>query len=139
MIKLLTVQETEQYVKEKIGETTNPHLIWEIFKEFGEISIEQEDDVELLFQCGMDNGEFYMDFVRQFTVYDEDDYSHMEQLHCKLVYDAVPILEGLETIVWYFDTEGEIIEYFHQIEKLEEFKRPIELTPIRIHIYQEEV
>jgi hypothetical protein len=29
---------------------------------------------------------FYFDFVRQFMIYDEEEYSHMEQLHCEFVF-----------------------------------------------------
>lgn len=90
-------------------------------------------------QCGTGNDEFYLDFVRQFTVYEEEEYSHMEQLHCTLYYTSNETNNNLTLTEWYFETEGEIEDYLNHIEQLEEFKHSMALKPVRISVIQEEV
>ncbi|MBM7662052.1 hypothetical protein JOC85_002859 [Bacillus mesophilus] len=136
---MLTVHETEAYLKNQVGERTNPEEIWGIFKRFGEIEIENEDDIELLFQCGMEENLFYLDFVRQFTVYDQEEFSDMEQLHCQLFFELTKELSNLTITEWYFETEGDIGDYFKHIETLQEFTIPTKLSPIRISIFQEKI
>jgi hypothetical protein len=135
----LTVHETEAYLKNQVAEKTSPEEIWGIFKRFGEIEIENEDDIELLFQCGMEEKLFYLEFLRQFTVYDLEEYSHMEQLHCQLFFDPTKELTGLTISEWYFETEGDIEGYFKHIETLQEFTIPIKLSPVKIIIFQEKI
>ena len=38
---------------------------------------------------------FHFNFVRQFTVYEEDEYSHMEQLHCGFLFKPTDELRRL--------------------------------------------
>ncbi|WP_342541976.1 hypothetical protein MHH33_13060 [Paenisporosarcina sp. FSL H8-0542] len=88
---MITVQNAEDFLKEKIGEnTTNIANVWNEFKSFGRQPVEGEEEIALLFQCGVYDftGEklFYFDFVRQFSVYEDNEYSGMEQLHCEFVF-----------------------------------------------------
>ncbi|MED4224420.1 hypothetical protein [Neobacillus cucumis] len=76
---MITVKNAKSYLKNKIGEDTNDiKKVWEIFKDFGRKPVEGIEDKEILFQCGVYDftGEelFHLDFVRQFTVYDEDEH-----------------------------------------------------------------
>ncbi|WP_449376291.1 hypothetical protein [Bacillus safensis] len=79
---MITVKNAESYLKDSISEDNDDiKKVWETFKAFSKETVEGEEDKEILFQCGVYDftGEelFHFDFVRQFTVYEEDDYSHM--------------------------------------------------------------
>lgn len=95
------------------------------------------------FQCGVYDftGEelFYFDFVRQFTIYDDEEYSPMEQLHYEFVFEPTDDLRELETSQWYFENDGDVEDFFIEIENMEEFKVPMKRKPIRLSVYQEEV
>lgn len=101
----------------------------------------EEEDKEILFQCGVYDftGEelFHLDFVRQFTVYEEDEYSLMKQLHCEFLFRPTDELSKLESEEWSMDY-NEVDDFFNQIEDLQEFKIPSNLKPIKLEIYQEE-
>ncbi|WP_251028817.1 hypothetical protein [Bacillus sp. ISL-18] len=105
---MITVKNAESYLKDKIGEDVNDiKKVWDIFKGFCKEPVDGEDDKEILFQCGVYDftGEelFHFDFVRQFTVYDEDDYSNMEQLHCEFLFKPTDELRNLEVSEWSMD------------------------------------
>lgn len=138
MIKL---KDAESYLKDKIGENSSDIAkVWEVFKSFGREQVEGEEEIALLFQCGVYDftGEklFYYDFVRQFTLVED---GHMEQLHCEFTFEPTSELNRLEVSEWYFDYEGDVEEFYTKIEGLEEFKVPLKGNPIRLNIYQEEV
>ncbi|WP_078410749.1 hypothetical protein [Priestia abyssalis] len=141
MIKL---GDTENYLKNKIAENSSDITkVWEAFKSFGREHVEGEEEIALLFQCGVYDftGEelFYFHFVRQFTIYDDEEYSHMEQLHCEFVFEPTDDLRELETSQWYFENDGDVEDFFIEIENIEEFKVPMKRKPIRLSVYQEEV
>ncbi|MBV7509033.1 hypothetical protein KW850_27940 [Bacillus sp. sid0103] len=141
---MITVKNTESYLKDKIGEDTHDiEKVWETFKAFCKEPVEGEEGKEILFQCGVYDftGEelFYFDFVRQFTVYEEDEYSHMEQLHCEFVFNPSNELRKLEESEFYFEENGDIDDYFKDIEQLQAFNIPLKLKPIKLEIYQEEI
>jgi hypothetical protein len=141
---MITVKNAESYLKDKIGEDTDDiEKVWETFKAFCKELVEGEEGKEILFQCGVYDftGEelFYFDFVRQFTVYEEDEYSHMEQLHCEFVFNPSNELRKLEESEFYFEENGDIDDYFKDIEKLQAFNIPLKLKPIKLEIYQEEI
>ncbi|WP_078410710.1 hypothetical protein [Priestia abyssalis] len=141
MIKL---RDAENYLKNKIGENSSDITkVWEAFKSFGREHVEGEEEIALLFQCGVSDftGEelFYFDFVRQFTSYDDEEYSHMEQLHCEFVFEPTDDLRELETSQWYFENDGDVEDFFIEIENIEEFKVPMKRKPTRLSVYQEEV
>jgi hypothetical protein len=141
---MITVKNAESYLKDKIGEDTDDiEKVWETFKAFCKELVEGEEGKEILFQCGVYDftGEelFYFDFVRQFTVYEEDEYSHMEQLHCEFVFNPSIELRKLEESEFYFEENGDIDDYFKDIEKLQAFNIPLKLKPKKLEIYQEEI
>ncbi|WP_026567131.1 hypothetical protein [Bacillus sp. UNC41MFS5] len=140
---MITVMNAESYLKNKIGEDTiDIKKVWETFKAFCKEPVEGEEDKEILFQCGVydftDEELFHLDFVRQFSVYEEDGYSRMEQLHCEFLFIPADELRKLEIEVWSMDYEDEE-DFLNHIENLQEFKIPLNLKPIKAEIYQEEV
>jgi hypothetical protein len=140
---MITVNNAERYLKDKIGEDTDDiKKVWETFKDFCKEPVEGEEDREILFECGVydftEEELFHFDFVRQFTVYGEDEYSHMEQLHCEFLYKPTDELRSLEVSEWSMDYD-DIGDFLNHIENLQEFKIPLNLKPIKSEIYQEEV
>ena len=140
---MITVMNAESYLKNKIGEDTDDiKKVWETFKTFCEEPVEGEEEKEIIFQCGVYDftGEelFHLDFVRQFTVYKEDGYSRMEQLHCEFLIKPTDELSKLEIGEWSMDYD-DIDDFLNHIENLQEFKIPLNLKPIKSEIYQEEV
>lgn len=141
---MISVKEVESYLKNKISENTKDMTkVWEVFKAFGREPVEGEDEIALLFQCGINDftGEelFYYDFVRQFSIYEGEEYSHMEQLHCEFVFEPTEELRKLDTSLMYFDYEGGVEDFYSEVENLEEFRIPLIYQPLRLEIYQEEV
>jgi hypothetical protein len=140
---MLTVKNAESYLKDMIGEDADDiKKVWETFKDFCKEPVEGEEDKEILFQCGVYDftGDelFHFDFVRQFTVYEEDEYSHMEQLHCEFLFKPTDELLKLEVSEWSMDYD-DIDDFFNQIENFQEYKIPLNLKPIKSEIYKEEV
>lgn len=140
---MITVMNAESHLKNKIGENTDDiKKVWETFKAFCKETVEGEENKEILFQCGVYDftGEelFHFDFVRQFTVYEEDEYSHMEQLHCEFLFKPIDDLSKLVVAEWSMDYD-ELDDFLNHIENLQEFKIPLNLKPIKSEIYQEEV
>ncbi|WP_066061407.1 hypothetical protein [Neobacillus soli] len=140
---MINVRNAESYLKDKIGEDANDiKKVWETFKDFCKEPVEGEEDKEILFQCGVYDftGEefFHFDFVRQFTVYDEDEYSNMEQLHCEFLFKPTVELRKLEVSEWSMDYD-DINDFFNNIENLQEFKIPLNIKPIKSEIYREEI
>ncbi|MBZ5752952.1 MULTISPECIES: hypothetical protein [Metabacillus] len=138
---MITIATAEDHLKKRIGENTNDVInIWGKFKSFAKEDVNDEEERAILFQCGIYNftGEklFYYDFVRQFT--DEED-GHIQQLHCEFVFEPIKELKKLEASEWYFDTDGEIDDFFNEIETLDEFKIPLNHKPLGLNLYQEEV
>lgn len=114
MLNILNTKEAEKFLKNKIGENKDDVAkVWEIFKEFSKVQIENEDETALLFGCGVFNytGEkfFYYDFVRQF---EGEESGELEQLHCTFVFEPIRELKKLEAERWYFDSESDIEAFF---------------------------
>jgi hypothetical protein len=140
---MITVKNAESYLKDKIGNDSDDiKKTWETFKDFCKEPVEGEEDKEILFQCGVYDftGEelFHFDFVRQFTVYEEDEYSNMKQLHCEFLFKPTVELRKLEVSEWSMDYD-DIYDFFNHIESLQEFKIPFNSSPIKSEIYQEEI
>ncbi|KGR75658.1 hypothetical protein [Ureibacillus sinduriensis] len=140
---MLTVRNAESYLKNLISEDTDDiKSAWETFKAFCRETVEGEEDKEILFQCGVYNysGEdlFLFDFVRQFTIYEEDNYSHIEQLHCECLLEPTDELKKLEVSEWSMDY-GNIEDFLNHIENLQEFKIPLNYKPKKLEIYQEKI
>jgi hypothetical protein len=138
---MITVKNAESYLKNKIGYITEIDKVWSTFKSFGRVPVQGEEEVALLFQCGVYDftGEelFYLDFVRQFTVYEGDEESGMEQLHCEFVFTPTDELRKLEASEWYFDSDGDVDDFYTMVENLEEFTTPLRHTPLKLNIYKE--
>lgn len=136
---MLHIKNAEQLLRKQIGEHTDPAKVWEIFKEFSLLDAENEDEKAILFQCGIFNftGEalFYYDFVRQFA---GEEGGELEQLHCEFVFEPVQELKDLEAETWYFDSEGDIEDFFKEVESLKEFQKPLRYKPVELNIYQEQ-
>lgn len=134
---MIKVSETESYFKNKIGNSSDISKVWEVFKSFGREKVESEDEVDLVFQCGAAMDEltreqlFYFDFATRITNY--------SNLHCEFVFELTNELNELEACERYFDTDGEIEDYFNMVENLEEFQIPLKFTPLRLKIYQQEI
>ncbi|MDN4494712.1 hypothetical protein [Ureibacillus aquaedulcis] len=140
---MLTVRNAESYLRNLISEDTDDlEKAWETFKAFCRETVEGEEEKEILFQCGVyeDSGEelFHFDFVRQFTIYEEENHSHMEQLHCHCLLEPTDDLRKMERAEWSMDYE-DIDDFFERIEKLQEFKIPLNSKPIKLEIYQEKI
>ncbi|MED1472018.1 hypothetical protein [Bacillus salipaludis] len=140
---MITVRNAESHLKDKIGDDTdNIKKIWDAFKGFCKEPVEGEEDKQILFECGVYNftGEelFHFGFVRQFSIFEDDEYDHMEQLHCEFLFKPTDALRKLEVTEWSIDYD-DLDAFFNHIENLHEFKIPLNLKPIRSEIYQEEV
>lgn len=140
---MLTIKNAESFLSNQIGTITDIEKVWTIFKSFGKERVQDEEEVALLFQCGVYDFTveelFYFDFVRQFTVYEGDEYVGMEQVHCEFVFTPTDELKELEATEWYFDAEGDVEEFFNMVESLEEFTTPLRFIPLKFTIYQEEM
>ena len=120
----------------------NPIIVWESVKEFATIEVDCEDD-SFLFQCGTFDftGEemFYWDIVRQFSVMEDGEYDHMEQLHIAVLYKPNDKLNSLSTEQWSYDFDSKE-DFFKEVESLDEFQIPVkEHIPVGFELYQEEV
>ncbi|WP_373229626.1 hypothetical protein [Cohnella sp.] len=50
---MVKVEQAESYLKNKIGDSSDIAKVWEEFKAFGKEPVEGEDEIALLFQCGV--------------------------------------------------------------------------------------
>lgn len=140
---MISIKNAESYLKNKLGKDTEDiKEVWDTFKDFCKETVEGEEDKEIFFQCGVydftGDERFHFDFVRQFTFYDEDEYSHMEQLHCEFLFEPTDELSELEVEVWSMDYDH-IDDFFKHIENLREFQIPLNVKPIKSEVYQEQV
>ncbi|WP_169089553.1 hypothetical protein [Paenibacillus sp. PL91] len=82
---MINVKEAENQFKAMLGDINADEVlnVWNTFKTFAKIDVECAES-SLLFQCGVYNFTgtelFYFEFVRQFTIEEEGEYSLMEQL-----------------------------------------------------------
>jgi hypothetical protein len=68
---------------------------------------------------------------------DQNEYSHMEQLHYEIKYAPNSEMEGFQAIEWRIKDRD---TYFERLADLDEFKIPLErYVPDSIDIYQERV
>jgi hypothetical protein len=128
---MITVKSADSYLIERISKNTDEiEVVWEAFKEFCNVPVEGEEGLEIL---------FYFDFLRQFTVYDENEYSHMEQLHCEFAFYPSNELKKIKASEFYVEENGNKNDFFEDIEKLQAFRIPLKLKPIRFKVYQHEI
>lgn len=141
---MITVKNAESYLKNKIGDITKIDKVWDAFKSFGKEPVQGEEEVVLLFECGVYDftGEelFYFDFGRQFTVYEGDEYSGMEHLHCEFVFTPTEELRELKASEMYFDSEGyDVDDFYDMVENLEAFRTSLRHTPLKLNVYQGQI
>lgn len=142
---MIKVKDAENQLKAMLIDTNADNVlnVWNCFKSFAKIDVECADS-SLLFQCGVFNFTgadlFYFDFVRQFTIEEDGEYSHMEQLHCEFIYKPVEELRPLKKSLWSYDTDNNQDLFFNKVEALNEFSIPIkEHRPIGFKVYQHEI
>lgn len=136
---MITIANAEKQLASRVGEVNKDvQYVWDVFKEFAKEEVKGEEEKTILFQCGVYNftGEklFYFDFVRQFI----DKGGDIQQLHCEFVFEPIKELKKLEASKWYFESEGEIEDFFDELENLPEFTIPLGYTPLELSIYQEQ-
>lgn len=140
---MLTINETEAYLKSMLEEDKLNFIeCWNTFKRFCEIKVKEEEDLEVLIQSGEINSDgealYYFGMVRQFTIYNGDEYSRMEQLHCNYYFEPSEVLENMDLDLWSMDYEN-LESFFDCIEGFQEFKNIMNIVPLKMEIVQEEV
>ena len=119
----------------------DPALAWSVFKDFSAVPVEGVDN-GFLWQLGCYDftGKklCYLDFVRQFTFYDEGEYDHMEQLHIEFTGEPSPELLPLERNKWAFDYPT-LADYFQDVEKFPEFQTALKHAAWKVNVRQEQV
>jgi hypothetical protein len=106
----MRASDAEQRLKEMLSAAgvdvgaPEPMVTWQVFKQFAALPVEDvasEDGDMCLFQWGTydwgdGRGErFEISFLRQFTIEDDGEYDHMEQLHCTFEFEPTESLRGL--------------------------------------------
>ncbi|NQX67582.1 hypothetical protein HQN90_15780 [Paenibacillus alba] len=141
---MIELHDAEDQLKEMLGDNKTDVLdVWNTFKSFARLDVECAES-SLLFECGVYNftGKelFHFGFVRQFVVEEDGESSHMEQLHCLLLYEPVEELQFLKKTLWSYDTEDNYEIFFNKVEELKEFLIPVQnYLPLKVKIYQEKV
>lgn len=140
---MILVQEAKETLGKMMDfENDSVATIWGKFKLFCELAIEEEEEREILLETGVEELEgenvFYMNFVRQFTVYEEDEYAGMMQLKCEFTFEVIKELSSLQLVEWSMDY-GDLAEFFAEVEKTEGFQTILLQTPINREFSQEEV
>jgi len=143
----MTPIEAEQRLREMLNsanfdfEAPEPALAWSVFKTFASEPVEGVDD-GFLWELGCYDftGEklCYLDFVRQFTFYEDGEYDHMEQLHIEFTAPPSSELLTLSRNRWSFDYPS-LSAYFEDVEDFPEFHKALEQTPWKVIVRQEEV
>jgi hypothetical protein len=122
-------------------EVPDPSVGWAVFKRFAKIPVEGADD-GLLWQVGCYDFTgrklCYLDFVRQFSFSENDEYDHMEQLHLKFTCPPTPSLAPLERNLWAFDYPS-LEAYFSAVESFPEFQTALEVPQWNVELSQERV
>jgi hypothetical protein len=119
---------------------------WEVFKEFVAIPFATDSD-GVLFQTGTfsfyGQDEFYLDFLRQFEVGDEDgEHDHYEQLHCEFRFPVTEATRsfGIFNHWWFADDEAQRwADFVALVEGRPEFIAFRSIVPQAAVIEQEEV
>lgn len=156
--KVVKLRDVESYFKKSLEDELGKDFsditkFWEVFKVFSKEEVGDEGrEVEsgLLYECGFSDltgfslgkERFYVNFVRQFSVYEDNgEYSHMEQLISHFVFEPTDEISKLEhDALWYFfDEGGDLEDYFTEVENHESFKVALKNKPIQYEIYQTEI
>jgi hypothetical protein len=124
-----------------------PTETWQVFKAFAAEPVEgvgpNPDDDMCLFQYGVydwSDGKgrrFNWNLTRQFTIYEDGEYDHMEHLRCDLYFEPVAELEPLQGDgTW---SGRDLDEWAAEVEAQEGFRAVTPLTPVESSVEQEHV
>ena len=144
----MDVSQAQSRLKDLLGKAgfdngnPDPKLAWQVYKQFARERVSCADD-DLLFQAGSYRftGEdlFYFDFVRQFTIEDQDgNYDHMEQLHIEFTRQPDQLLKKIKIDLWADDIDHSG-SFFSTVESMSEFQLAISYPDWKCNIYQEQV
>jgi hypothetical protein len=150
----MRASEAEQTLKEMLGAAgvdvgaPEPMVTWRVFRQFAELPVEDvasEDGDMCLFQWGTydwggGRGErFEINFLRQFTIEDDGEYDHMEQLHCTFEFEPTEALRGLGSGEHWI--AGDLADGLGRVEALPIFAvlREPSVPPSAARIKQEQV
>jgi hypothetical protein len=125
----------------------DPMGAWAVFKAFAAETVEgvgpDPDDDMCLFEYGVyDWGDgkglrFDWSLCRQFTMYADGEYDHMEQLRCDLYFEVTPELEPLQGDgTW---SGGDLAGWAAEVEAQAGFGGVRDLTPVESSVHQEHV
>jgi hypothetical protein len=119
----------------------DPALVWRVFKDFSRIPVDCAED-GILFQCGVyafsGTEQFHFDFTRQFTIEEDGEYDHMEQLQCTLLAPPTDELRACKANLWSFDSPT-LDAYFERVEAMPEFQLGIGRQGYRLDVTQDSV
>ena len=147
---MLTTATTEEHFRQMLeaqgiplAQLTIPQA-WATFKDFAAYPVEDAPEVELLWQWGTydfpeitERELFHCDFVRQFSVYEDGEYGHMDQLHCLFLFEPTTELRALTGNVW---LAGEPAAFFAAVEQHPLFRLlTTQYTPLAVQVAQEHV
>lgn len=120
----------------------DPRKLREVLTDFMSVEFQCEEDT-LLFQCGANpfykTDYFELDFTRQFIIFKDDEYHHMEQLNFTFYYKNEKALSTLWTEKWSDDFTS-FDDFFDYIESIEAFSTPVQhFQPLYYDVHFEEV
>lgn len=118
-------------LQDALPDVANPTVesVWRVFKEFCLTPADCDEDA-FLFECGIHDYTgtdlFHFSFVRQFTVYEQDDrsgeeYDHVEQLQCEFLFEPTNELERMSITLW-GEAGAPVEEWFAEVESLPIFR-----------------
>lgn len=117
----------------------DPKIAWQIYKRFSQKKVACGDNGFLVqLGCYSFTGEllFYLDFVRQFSIYSEDgEYDYMEQLHIEFTRKPDEELKKIDTNLWAYDFDS-LRSFFSAVENMREFQLAINYSGWKCDIYQ---
>lgn len=147
--KIFQTEEAEGIMRKMLNEegfdekAPDVKAAWNSFKKMCEVEFDCAGD-DLLFETGMyefsGEKEFFLSFVRQFTVDVDGEYDYMKQLHLDFNYKPEQELENLKEIVWTFDFEDDFEQFFKAVEENAVFLNLQEhYKPIGCELFMEEI
>lgn len=97
----------------------------EAFRIFSAADFDCADDL-LLWEAGTfdlgDGPQFLCTLARQFSVEEDGEYDHMEQLHLELLFDPADLPPNLEAALWSSDCGDSFPAFFEAVENTPAFR-----------------
>jgi hypothetical protein len=123
-------------------------VVWPVIKEFGRIAVDDvpggpgEGDDAMLFETGLfdwhdGKGERHQIIVvRQFTLYDADEYDHMEQLTVELFDEPLRELAAARSApMWSMEFRA-LDEFYGAVEASSAYRVCADRRPVEVQLYQ---